>query len=556
VIIRCERCSTLYELDEALLAPEGSPVQCTRCQAVFTARPPMPAARTLVGAPAPTEPGAAAPVATPTATPVPIAPAPMAAPGTAPPAAPTSSSASPADATAARATQPHPPGATARPEGAAAAPRPARTGPAVYRPRAPAAPPAVSRPPTIRRDTVGAFEARLRASNLLKRLVVPLTALVLVAAVAGGWALWRRRPDPEVARLQAEVVALLAQDDVASLGRAVDLCDAALARNPGQLGALADRALARVLSAAAAGEELEPVVDRLAAAVRERDRLRSEPVPVAAPRAGQAPAQGAAPGSEEPLRAAEGEVARLEADVAGRRTQAEALAAQGLADLRGLAATPGGEQAAARGLAVAFALAGDGEQVARQAAVARGSGADPWADLAEAWVLARQDQAARDQATKRLQALVVAHPELIRARLLLARAQAAAGRREEAEATVVGLLAANPRHERAQRLKARLAMTVTAVPAGPPPPAPAPPARPTEWRRPVVPVPAPPPAAVEPASAPAAPAPAEAEPTPAAPVAVPEPAPAAPSPAPPPPPPPPRRQVVEDPLEPVPSGGG
>jgi len=52
VIIRCERCSTVYELDEALLAPEGSPVQCTRCQAVFTARPQGARGQTLVGMPA------------------------------------------------------------------------------------------------------------------------------------------------------------------------------------------------------------------------------------------------------------------------------------------------------------------------------------------------------------------------------------------------------------------------------------------------------------------------------------------------------------------------
>ena len=42
LVIRCERCSTLYELDEALLAPDGSPVQCTRCDHVFTVRPPRP----------------------------------------------------------------------------------------------------------------------------------------------------------------------------------------------------------------------------------------------------------------------------------------------------------------------------------------------------------------------------------------------------------------------------------------------------------------------------------------------------------------------------------
>ena len=41
--IRCERCSTVYELDEARLSPQGAAVKCTRCQLVFRAFPPAPA---------------------------------------------------------------------------------------------------------------------------------------------------------------------------------------------------------------------------------------------------------------------------------------------------------------------------------------------------------------------------------------------------------------------------------------------------------------------------------------------------------------------------------
>ncbi|HET9553993.1 MAG TPA: zinc-ribbon domain-containing protein, partial [Anaeromyxobacteraceae bacterium] len=61
MIIRCESCSTLYELDEKLLSPEGSQVQCTRCHAVFVARRPQaprPAGQAAASAP---EPAAAAP---------------------------------------------------------------------------------------------------------------------------------------------------------------------------------------------------------------------------------------------------------------------------------------------------------------------------------------------------------------------------------------------------------------------------------------------------------------------------------------------------------------
>ncbi len=38
--IRCERCSTVYELDERRLPPQGAAVKCTRCQLVFRAYPP------------------------------------------------------------------------------------------------------------------------------------------------------------------------------------------------------------------------------------------------------------------------------------------------------------------------------------------------------------------------------------------------------------------------------------------------------------------------------------------------------------------------------------
>ncbi len=42
--ITCEKCSTTYVLDDALIPPQGVPVQCTRCAHVFTARVPTAAA--------------------------------------------------------------------------------------------------------------------------------------------------------------------------------------------------------------------------------------------------------------------------------------------------------------------------------------------------------------------------------------------------------------------------------------------------------------------------------------------------------------------------------
>lgn len=40
MLISCEKCSTTYTLDEALIPASGAPVQCTRCSHVFTAYPP------------------------------------------------------------------------------------------------------------------------------------------------------------------------------------------------------------------------------------------------------------------------------------------------------------------------------------------------------------------------------------------------------------------------------------------------------------------------------------------------------------------------------------
>ncbi|MGC4115365.1 MAG: zinc-ribbon domain-containing protein [Myxococcales bacterium] len=53
--ISCERCSTVYVLDDKLIPPGGAPVQCTRCGLVFTAKPP-PGAVAAAPAPKPTAP--------------------------------------------------------------------------------------------------------------------------------------------------------------------------------------------------------------------------------------------------------------------------------------------------------------------------------------------------------------------------------------------------------------------------------------------------------------------------------------------------------------------
>jgi predicted Zn finger-like uncharacterized protein len=492
VIIRCERCSTLYELDEALLAPEGSSVQCARCQAVFTVIPsrPGPAA---AGPSTPPPPGEVKPQA---------APAPSVRAG-------------------------EPAARTARPE------------PHVYRrpqPTPVAAPPrGHGRAGAPARDAVSAMDARLRTLARWKLAVVPLGVLVLLLLAWGAWSAWRRGPDPETQRQRAEAMALIAQDDAASLARAVELLDAIQRGDRASSAAAGERGLARALLAAAHVEEVEPLEERLAAATAERGRLEREQPP----------------GFEDALRALAMEVTRIEVELTPRRQKAEALQAQAAGELQGLAGSPRSARDAARGQAVLAVLDGDTEEVQRTTALLRTSGPDPWADLVELWAAVGRDGAARDQAIPKLQALVTAHPELIRARFVLARALLSAGRHEEAISTVASLLAANPRHERAQRLRSQLTAPPP-VSAAPPPPHPVPVARPA-------PPVATPPAAASNVVVPAPTVPAQAatnqpvapSPEPAAPAAVEPPPvpPPAPPPGPPPRPKPPEPSNIPDPTQ-------
>ncbi|WP_193388400.1 zinc-ribbon domain-containing protein, partial [Anaeromyxobacter sp. PSR-1] len=236
MLIRCERCSTLYELDEALLAPEGSAVQCTRCQHVFTARPPE-AARPAASPAPPPEPPAMTPP------PAPPAPEPEAEPE--PPRA------------APRAYAPEPP-------------RAVRSGPTVYKPQPTQA--AVTRAPVLRKDTVGTFEARLRWSARRKWLI-PLVVAAVAVVVAAGWLLLSRRHAPEAGRLRAEGLALMALDDATSLDQARARFEEALRLAPRDRVPEADLAAAEILRAAELGEGASALQLRAAARAAERDRL-------------------------------------------------------------------------------------------------------------------------------------------------------------------------------------------------------------------------------------------------------------------------------------------
>jgi hypothetical protein len=208
--------------------------------------------------------------------------------------------------------------------------------------------------------------------------------------------------DPRLARLREEAVALAARDDAASLGRALDLLGEAARAEPRFYQARADRTLIEFLQAAARRDEAT--------------RLQS---------------------GDELMRS-------------GRE-----LRERGLEELRPLVREHAADPAVARALAVYYGLDGNGEQAAELVGRARASGgADPWLDFAE--LAARARTAGPGAAVPMLQDFADAHPGLLRARMMLARAQLDLSRIEDSLATVDALLAENPEHDSAKRLKAAI----------------------------------------------------------------------------------------------------
>jgi predicted Zn finger-like uncharacterized protein len=493
VIIRCERCSTMYELDESLLAPGGSPVQCTKCDHVFTAVPPRPAGKTLGAVQA--DPPSAPPAEQPSRA--------GGTPSVPPPAAP---AASPRN------------GSSPRPV--------SRSAPApVYRPPSTVPPTTVGRAPVLRQNAVGSFEARLRWSARW-RWLAPVIAVALVAAVVAGILLLRRGGHGTAERARAEALALVALDDAASLDEAAARLGEIVRGAPKLKAAAADRALALALRAAGQGEERDALASRLAARSEERERLRQE----------------AQPGFEEKERAAAAEAVALEAQVRATEERARALSSAADEQVRALQADVGDTPEVVRAAAALHAVHGEKDAVQKLARGERERGRrDPWVDLADGWMDARDpDRAGRERALVRLGSVVAARPDLLRGRFLLARAEASLGRRAEALAAVDAILSANARHEGARRLREELTAAPPpapsdALPAPVPPPASkaSPPARKTIPQPVPGPSPAASPAPAAPASQGAAGAAATGEPasppppiSPPAPAAAPEPQPA------------------------------
>lgn len=417
MLIRCDRCSTLYELDEALLAPEGSPVQCTRCNHVFTARPAgasQDEAERLDATQGLDEPDRPEP----------------------PPPPLDEEEERPEPPATAFARQPAPPQRWDRP------------GPPVYRPSVAPPPSGVARPPQIRRDAVGAFEARLRRSARW-RWLAPVLVVLALAAILTAWMLLSRRQAPVATRLRAEGLALIALDDTASLEQAAARLEEALRSAPGERQAEADRALAEVLRATALREAGEAKAAEAAARIAEQQAAHVAAGGGTTPPGGTTAAEPPPPSPE---------TTRLQAESRDQLGQARQLSRAALETLKRLETERAAELEVARALALQHAAGGERAAVERYVAAGRTKAPDdPWLALAEATLHVRaQDQAERGRGITVLSSVVSAHPELLRARYLLAVAQADLGHRAEAQAHAEAVLAANPRHERAEALRAEL----------------------------------------------------------------------------------------------------
>jgi len=228
--------------------------------------------------------------------------------------------------------------------------------------------------------------------------------------------------DPRLVRLRDEAVALVARDDAASMGRALDLLGEAARADPSFYQARADRTLVEFLQAAAQRDEAT--------------RLQS---------------------GDELMRS-------------GRE-----LRERGLDELRPLVREHAADPAVARALAVYYGLDGNEEQTAVLVKQARASGSvDPWVDFAE--LAARVRMADPRAAVPMLEDFAAAHPGLMRARMMLARAQFDLSRIDDSLATIEALLVANPEYDSAKRLKAAILappparLVVLPAPVDAPPP--------------------------------------------------------------------------------------
>ena len=407
MLIRCEKCSTTYELDEAVLPPQGAPVQCSRCQFVFTVRPQPAAAPAATPKSAPAS--ASAPTSTSTSAPAPApAPTSTATANSTPTESSTSTQQFTADGRPIRKV-------TMKEE------EPAPTGPR----------PAIAR-------VSGGVPVRPIGRRGVPWLPIAVAALA-VGAVAFGWRAWSRRSDPVAAQRSKEGQALMLRDDRRSLTLAVVAFDDAARLDDGSVDRRADRVAARALLIGLVEREAAGIERRLAATQAEKTGRAAT--------AGPPP-----PGVDEQL-------AALRSQRETALAQLRELEAVASAELAPLLRRDANRPPVQRAHALLDAFGSDPARAAQ--AVLRDRpvrGKDPWIDLAAGAGETRAvSPELRAEGMARLEQLVKAHPEILRARLVLAEALSRAGRVEAALASLDALLAANKAHDDARALRDELA---------------------------------------------------------------------------------------------------
>ena len=440
--LQCERCATVYELDDARVPAGGASVQCTRCGHVFRAVPARAEGdRTWLGQPPPLAP-----------MPEPAGPgdAGRTAVFVAREAAP--AAASPGEG-------PRADGQGVPPAGGARRGREAGDGEPTAAPAAGAG--EAGRAGSARGPLPD--RPRRRWPWLLLAIAVALAIFLLA-----GCSLFRSRVDPRATALRDEAHAALAHDDQAHLELAARRLAEASAADPGWVAARADRALVLLLQADDLAEAARPLERSVLGLDAEVARLEAERPPD-----WQARRDAVAERSR---------VARREAG--SSRERARALTAEARASLEALAEEAGDAPEVARARALLQGLGGDAAGAARLAPrPPAGSPPDPWATIALAMAtLRRRDgvdapgSAGAADAASALDALVARRPEMLRARVVLAGALATSGRRDDAVAALDAVMLANPEHERARALKAEIlspppvALNPVAIPRVAPPP--------------------------------------------------------------------------------------
>jgi hypothetical protein len=300
-----------------------------------------------------------------------------------------------------------------------------------------------------KRDTLMNFEAQVKKSSRLKWML-PLLGVLVVGGSIGAWQYVKAKVDPEAIKMREEAMKLLLKDDRASLDKAEKAFEAATKRDAKLFQATADRALTLALQAADLHDAAAPKLAEASVIQQEMTKLATNK-----------PEGWDKQSNEltEKLKVVKAALDPLQEKAGNTNSAAFDI-------LKPLFRAHADDVAVLRALSVFYAYDGNAEQAEKVMKNARAADAsDPWTALAAGILDATggQSEEKRKRAVATLSGLLKSHPEMLRARLLLSRAQLDLKQKDVAVATLDGVLQANPAHELAKKHK-------DAILAPPPPP--------------------------------------------------------------------------------------